>query len=225
MFLSLARRGIIHRYVPIRSPFDKTNYIDNYIPPLKTRKPRQAKWDDPSYEWPPKMPTYTEFQNKALVSEVEKEYLENLKAEKKHPEIKTGDIVEVTTFQSMSGKQISVFKGICIGIRRAGTLNSSINVYGAVDGVHMEMHIKLYSPMVKEIKIIEFGTGNFRKRLNYFRELPITTYKALKKGINHREKPTSIAKKEEQAMRYKILKGEIYEDEVETEAPKPTEAN
>ena len=200
--VSLLKRGIVHRFVPPRSPFDKTNYIDNYLPGNYVRKPRQEKWDDPDYHWPPKMQKYTKLSNRALVFEVESEYLNSLKEEKKMPEIKTGDLIEVTTYQSMSTKLVSVFTGLCIGRRRKNTLNSSWNVIGQIEGVQMEMHIKLYSPMVKH------GTGNFRSRLNYFRGMTLSTYEALQKGINHRHKPTEIAKREEKALRYKLLKGE-----------------
>ena len=212
MLSFLTKRFIIHRFIPPRSPFDKTNYIDNYVPGNYVRKPRQAKWDDPDYEWPPKMPRYTRLSNRALVQEVETEYLESLKKEKVVPDIKTGDLIQVTTYQSMSGKKTSTFTGVCIGRRRKHTLNSSLNVIGQVDGVQMEMHIKLYSPMVKEVKIVEAGTGNFRSRLNYFRGLTLSKYSALKKGTNQRFKPTNISKQEEQEMRYKILKGEVYAD-------------
>jgi hypothetical protein len=38
--------NIVYRYVPQRNPFDKTNYIDDYVPRVtkyhKSRKPRQA---------------------------------------------------------------------------------------------------------------------------------------------------------------------------------------
>ena len=43
MMVSLLKRGIVHRFVPPRSPFDKTNYIDNYLPGNYVRKPRQEK--------------------------------------------------------------------------------------------------------------------------------------------------------------------------------------
>ena len=211
MIFTMLKRMIIHRFVPPRSPFDKTNYIDNYIPGEYKRKPRQAKWDDPDYNWPPKLEKYTKLSNKALVSEVETEYLKSLKVTKKYPDIKSGDLIEVTTFQSMSNQQVSKYTGLCIGRRRKNTINSSLNVIGNVDGIQMEMHIKLYSPMVKEIKIVEYGTGNFRARLNYFRGMTISKYKALKKGTKLRYKPTEIAKKEEQEMRYKLLKGELPE--------------
>lgn len=210
-----AFRNIVHRLVQPRSPFDKTNYIKDYIPVVRDRKPRQAKWDDPDYHWPPTMPRYTNLKNRALVTEVENEYLSSLKETKKFPIVNTGDIVEVTSYLSMSTLQTSVFTGICIGRRRKNTLNSSLNILGAIDGVHIEMHIKLWSPMIKEIKVVEAGSGNFRNRLNYIREFPITTYKALKRGTKKKDSMSYQAKKEEHEMRQKVIKGIPIEEDPE----------
>lgn len=208
-------RTIVHRFVQPRSPFDKTNYIKDYIPAVRERKPKQAKWDDPDYNWPPSIPRYTQLKNKALVTQLENEYLTLIKEEKKVPVVNTGDIVEVTNYLSMSTKQTSVFSGICIGIRRKKTLNSSLNILGAIDGVHVEMHIKVWSPMVKEIKVLEAGSGDYRSRLNYIREFPITKYKALKRGTKKKDTLSYIAKKEENEMRQKVIKGVPVEEEPE----------
>jgi ribosomal protein L19 len=211
MILRSLQRYIIHRHMPPRSPYDKTNFVENYVPRTHPRKPRQAKWDDPDYNWPPKLEKSTKLSNKALVSQLETEYLNSLKQNQRFEDIKSGDMVEVSTYQSISSQQLSVFTGLCIGTRRKNTINSSLNVITKIEGVEMERHIKLWSPMVKQVKIVEFGTGNFRARLNYFRGMTISKYQALKKGTKLRYKPTEIAKKEEREMRYKILKGELPE--------------
>ena len=214
MFTYLCR-SIINRFIQPRSAFDKTNYISNYIPEIRDRKPRQLKWDDPNYNWPPRMQKYTQLKNRALVTEVETEYLNSVKETKKVPVVNTGDMVEVTTYLSMSTLQTSTFVGICIGKRRQHTLNSSLNILGAVDGTHMEMHIKVFSPMVKEVKVVEAGSGNYRSRLNYIRDFPITTYRALKRGIPRRESLSSLAKKEENEMRQKVIKGVPVDEEAD----------
>lgn len=203
MLSFISRRGIVNRYIPRRSPFDKTNYIENYIPPRFTRKPRQEKWDDPSYNWPPKMPAPTQLRGRALVEEVEKEYLSSVKNEIE--DIRTGDLVEVSNYYSLSNKQFSTFKGVVIARRKRNTINSSINVIGTVEGVQVEMHIKVHSPLVKEIKILEHGNGKQRARLNYFRDLTLSKYKALKKTAKRKFRPTLEAKEEEKRLRYLLL--------------------
>jgi ribosomal protein L19 len=160
-----------------------------------------------NYNWPPKIPKYSSLKDRALVTQVENEYLKDLKETKKIPIVNTGDIVEVTNYLSMSTLQTSTFKGICIGKRRKNTINSSLNILGAVEGVHMEMHIKVFSPMVKEIKVVEAGSGNYRSRLNYIRDFPITEYKALKRSGPRKQGLSAVAKKTENEMRQKVIKG------------------
>lgn len=213
MLSSKIFRTIIHRYVPIRSPFDKTNYIDNFVPKVKQHWKRQEKWEDPEYNWPPKMPKYTELKGKALVRQIEDEYLAKLKIEKPYPDIRSGDLVEIQNYYSLSNKQFSTFKGLCIGRRHKKNIDASMTVLGTTSDTQMEVHLKLYSPMVKSVKILEKGSGNLRNRLNYFRDLNLPNHKAVVKGASKKYKPTLIAKEEDKAKRYKILTGKIFEDE------------
>jgi hypothetical protein len=61
--------------VPKRSPYDKTQYIEDYVPnPGKyhhTRKPRLAQWDDPNVHWPKLLPKVTKLEKKELIRSVE----------------------------------------------------------------------------------------------------------------------------------------------------------
>lgn len=54
------QQGIVIRYTPKRSVFDKTTYNEDWIPrerPYnKHRKPRQPEWDDPNYVYPKLIP-------------------------------------------------------------------------------------------------------------------------------------------------------------------------
>ena len=71
-----ARSGIVYRYKAQRSVFDKTSYVDDYVPrPNKfhaSRKPKQLKWDDPNYSWPPVYPRPTKLQGDALINDIER---------------------------------------------------------------------------------------------------------------------------------------------------------
>ncbi len=54
------RQGIVVRYTPKRSVFDKTTYNEEWIPRQKLynkhRKPRQPEWDDPNVVYPKLIP-------------------------------------------------------------------------------------------------------------------------------------------------------------------------
>lgn len=52
--------GIVIRYTPKRSVFNKTSYNEDWIPRQKVynkhRKPRQPEWDDPNIIYPKLIP-------------------------------------------------------------------------------------------------------------------------------------------------------------------------
>ena len=54
---------------------------------------------------------------KTLISEIEKEYKEKIIKERpfKVPEFRTGDVLDVTLFKSLSEGKINKFRGIVIG--------------------------------------------------------------------------------------------------------------
>jgi hypothetical protein len=74
---------------------------------------------------------------------------------------------------------------------------------GDTGGSKMEVHMKMYSPMLKSIRIVEKGSGKLRSRLNYIRDLIYTDFKALKKVDMRKFKKN--AKEEEKRLRYKLL--------------------
>jgi ribosomal protein L19 len=208
MLAHFSRRFIVNRHIKVRSPFDKTSYIENYIPPRLQKNQKQAKWDDPDYHWPPKMEPYTKYSGRALLSELEKEYLQECKSRIEVPEFRTGDLLEVSYFYSLSSKQSVTVTGLCIHRRRRHGISNSFNLIAHESGSTVEMHLKCYSPLMRYIKVVQYGQGNLRARLNYFRDLDLTSYTALSKTTSKRGRVTKISKEEKKKMRLKLLQGE-----------------
>jgi hypothetical protein len=61
---------------------------------------------------------------------------------------------------------------------------------------------------MRYIKVVQYGQGNLRARLNYFRDLDLTSYTALSKTTSKRGRVTKISKEEKKKMRLKLLQGE-----------------
>ena len=111
-------RSIVYYHVPRRAAFDKTNYVDYHVPWNYKRPPRQAKWDDPNYTWPPTVAAYTKHSGRHLIHELEAEYMRQAKPKFPIPNFRTGDELELETFYSISSQKFSTFKGLCIAKRR-----------------------------------------------------------------------------------------------------------
>ena len=60
---------IVYGYKPKRNVFDKTSFIENFVPnPTPyNRKPKLDEWSDPSVMFPVVLPRPTKFQGKQLI--------------------------------------------------------------------------------------------------------------------------------------------------------------
>lgn len=170
---SKALKNIVYRYIPQRSPFDKTSYIENYIPRPnkyhKTRKPRLSQWTDPKVQWPILLPPPTKLTGKALIKSIEK--IERLRIKKnrtfKIAAVRPGDVVQFTYYHSLSEKKFNVYSGLVIGRTKKKSLDASFRVIFRFCGSHVEMNVKQNSPFIANFKVLARGRGNRRGKLYY----------------------------------------------------------
>jgi hypothetical protein len=142
--IHLPLKNIVYRYLPRRSPFDQTSYIDDFIPRPnqfpKTRKPKLTQWTDPKVVWPVLLPKPTKLNGNALIHEIEKE--EKVKIERLRPFIlpnfKSGDVIQFTFYHSLSEKKSNTYTGICISRKMRNSLMGSFKVLFRFCGVQVK---------------------------------------------------------------------------------------
>ncbi|XP_062146661.1 large ribosomal subunit protein bL19cy-like [Alnus glutinosa] len=93
------------------------------------------------------------------------------------PDIRTGDIVELKLEVPENRRRLSVYKGIVISRQNAG-IHTTFRIRRIIAGVGVEIVFPLYSPNIKEIKVIKHRKVR-RARLYYLRDkLPrLSTFK------------------------------------------------
>ncbi|KAK6148292.1 hypothetical protein DH2020_019204 [Rehmannia glutinosa] len=99
---------------------------------------------------------------------VDKEAVEEVKANRDIPEIKPGYIIQLKVEVPENKRRVSVLKGIVIARRNAG-LNSTFRLRRLVAGVGIESLFPLYSPNIKEIKVLDKKKVR-RAKLYYLRD-------------------------------------------------------
>ncbi|XP_008462642.1 50S ribosomal protein L19, chloroplastic-like isoform X3 [Cucumis melo] len=99
---------------------------------------------------------------------LDKEAVEEVKAHREIPDIKPGYIVQLKVEVPENKRRISTLKGIVIARRNAG-LNSTFRIRRVVAGVGIESLFPLYSPNIKEIKVLEKKKVR-RAKLYYLRD-------------------------------------------------------
>ncbi|KAE8672311.1 50S ribosomal protein L19-1 [Hibiscus syriacus] len=85
---------------------------------------------------------------------VDKESVEEVKGQREIPEIKPGYIVQLKVEVPENKRRLSTIKGIVIARRNAG-LNTTFRIRRMVAGVGVESLFPLYSPNIKEIKVLD----------------------------------------------------------------------
>ncbi|KAL3628902.1 hypothetical protein CASFOL_027948 [Castilleja foliolosa] len=99
---------------------------------------------------------------------IDKEAVEEVKSNREIPEIKPGYIVQLKVEVPENKRRLTTIKGIVIARRNAG-LNTTIRIRRLVAGVGIENLFLLYSPNIKEIKVLDKKRVR-RAKLYYLRD-------------------------------------------------------
>ena len=75
------------------------------------------------------------------------------------PNLRTGDVVELSMFQSISSAKINTFKGLVYGRSKPNNLRSTMWFTSVADQVNFAHKVKLYSPMVARLQILRHGSN------------------------------------------------------------------
>ncbi|CAE6096856.1 unnamed protein product [Arabidopsis arenosa] len=105
---------------------------------------------------------------KHIMQIVDKEAVEEVRTLREIPEIKPGYIVQLKVEVPENKRRVSIVKGVVIARRNAG-LNSTFRIRRLVAGVGVESMFPLYSPNLREIKVVDKKKVR-RAKLYYLRD-------------------------------------------------------
>ncbi|KAI7748859.1 hypothetical protein M8C21_024946 [Ambrosia artemisiifolia] len=99
---------------------------------------------------------------------LDKEAVEEVRTQREIPDIRPGYIIQLRLEVPENKRRVSTVKGIVIARRNAG-LNTTIRLRRMVAGVGIESLLPLYSPNIKEIKVLDKKKVR-RAKLYYLRD-------------------------------------------------------
>ncbi|XP_078170541.1 large ribosomal subunit protein bL19c-like isoform X1 [Carex rostrata] len=105
---------------------------------------------------------------KQIMTILDKEAVEQVRSDRAVPDIQPGCIVELKVEVPENKRRVSTLKGIVIARRNAG-LNTTFRLRRLVAGVGVESVFPLYSPNIKEMKILDRKKVR-RAKLYYLRD-------------------------------------------------------
>ncbi|KAK4768093.1 hypothetical protein SAY87_003234 [Trapa incisa] len=147
--------------------------VPNFPARSLTTEGRPVQTPSESSGLPPDPPARIKFKRldktaKHIMQIIDKEAVEEVKVQREIPDIRPGYIVQLKVEVPENKRRVSILKGIVIARRNAG-LNTTFRLRRLVAGVGVESLFPLYSPNIKEIKVLDKKKVR-RAKLYYLRE-------------------------------------------------------
>lgn len=95
------------------------------------------------------------------------------------PNIRTGDVIELSMFSSLSEAKLTTNKGVVFGRSHVNNLRNTLWFNTVIDSVNVQHKVKLNSPMVAKIDILKYGSNKNRKKLSHIPSLDLTATRIL----------------------------------------------
>ena len=205
-----------------RSVFDKIGFNENHIPhqgnyPKDKKKERLAQWDNPKFNWPPVLPPPTMHRGRTLLNHIDSEERKRIQKEREFsiPNYRTGDVVELSMFQSISDAKITTFKGLVYGRAKTNNLRHTLWFQSVADNVGFSHKVKIFSPMLARMQILKHGSNQNRKKLAYIPKLDLTGTRLMEPiihGKGYKARSATVTKSNKKGRKESVLvDGEVVE--------------
>jgi ribosomal protein L19 len=83
------------------------------------------------------------------------------------PDVRSGDIVEISYQETFEDEKVVKYKGYVIGVTKRNSLMAGLVLAIRLSGVNIQAHYLINSPKMKNVEIVARGSGNLKSRL-YF---------------------------------------------------------
>ncbi|CAL0311641.1 unnamed protein product [Lupinus luteus] len=154
-------------------PQENAQNVEQEAPPIDVEE-EQEKEKEVSESKPARKPRV---KLGDIMGILHKRAIEASEKERATPDIRTGDIVEIKLEVPENKRRLSIYKGIVISRQNSG-IHTTIRIRRIIAGVGVEIVFPVYSPNIKEIKVVNHRKVR-RARLYYLRhKLPrLSTFK------------------------------------------------
>ena len=144
------------------------------------------------------------------------------------PDYRSGDVLEVTMFTSLSEGKFNTFRGVVYSKKQPNNLRQAFKLHTVVDDVNTSYMIKTFSPMVAKVDVINYGSNQNRKKLNYIPDLQLSKNRLLEpiikgKGYKHRDQmygSSRSASKEKKTVDPLQIRGKAKRESVKRDSAK-----
>jgi len=176
-------------------------------PALASKKP---------YSWVKQKSSFKQAAN--LIQKLNLEGAIEKEKEKDLPYFFAGDSLDITYSVSTKSQRINTVRGICLGKRNNG-LSTSFKLLCSIDGEQIEMTFPLYSPLIRNIRVIEAaGLHRGKKRvrrakITYLRNRPQSQFVVPDSAVRSFRRRLPDVIRARRVARIEML-GEVYDEDI-----------
>lgn len=148
------------------------------------------------------MPRPTMHKGKTLLGHVDSEERQRIEATRKYtlPNYRTGDVLDITMYNSLSEGKFDTFRGLIIGKEKPNNLRQSMTFHAVGDETNFSVKVKVHSPLLANVVVHKYGSNQNRKKLNHIPALQLTASKVAEpiiKGKGYKKRvDIGVSKKE-----------------------------
>lgn len=126
---------------------------------------------------------------KTLIAEIEKEYKDKIRTSRpfKVPNYRSGDVVDVTMFRSLSEGKFNKHRGVIYSMKNPNSLDKSFKIHFNEADQNVSMMVKEFSPMVAKIEIFKYGSNQLRKKMNHIPAMELSKTRVTEPIIKGRD--------------------------------------
>jgi len=141
----------------------------------------------------------TMHRGKTLLGHIDSEERKKIEASRpyKMPDYRTGDVMTVTMFNSLSEGKFQTHTGVVIGNAKRNNLRHSFSIHSVSLDVNFTYDIKAHSPLVAKVEMFRMGSNKNRKKLNHIPKLDLTIARCQEpiiKGRNFKKRGEKVDK-------------------------------
>jgi hypothetical protein len=130
------------------------------------------------------------------------------------PPYRTGDVLDVTLYSSLSEGKFHTQRGLVIGKKMENNLRHSFKFHAVGEETNFSFMVKVNSPLLANVKLYKYGSNKNRKKLNHIPALELTASKVTEpiiKGKNYKKRTDIGVKKETVKDRAKSEEESLFE--------------
>jgi len=119
------------------------------------------------------------------------------------PDYRTGDVVKIKMYHSMSEKKENELSGIVIAKSAPNNLRAGCKINFSIENVNTIYGPKLYSPLITNFEILKYGSNRLRRKLSYVPKLDYPAGRLQEPIMKGRGYKPRVSKKKEEVFKSK----------------------